>query len=95
LYRKGDHGIYKKKEDIYNKDYIKPTDKVEKVLFREGEAQDLNQKAVKFTHWNSGTIYSGVIESNFLLLNERHCRVFVPGQKKPFTVKLNELEFKG
>jgi len=66
----------------------------EKEIFREGEDQEVNQKAVRFTHWNSGTVYSGIVDNNFMLLNERHCRVIVPGQKKPFTVKLNDLEFK-
>lgn len=86
----------KKKVDLSNKNYIntKQIDKCEKELFREGEDQELNQKAVRFTHWNSGIVYSGIVESNFMLLKERHCRVVVPGQKKPFTVKCNELEFK-
>jgi hypothetical protein len=66
----------------------------EKELFREGEDQGINQKVVQFTHWNSGNVYSGVVESNFLLLGERHCRVFVSGQKKPFTVKYDELIFR-
>lgn len=86
--------IYKKKMSVLNNNCITPVEKLKEDLFREGEDQEMNQKAVSFTHWNSGAVYSGVVDSNFLLLNERHCRVAVPGQKQLFTVKFNDLQFK-